>query len=53
MDQYQKARLQKLQSIMDRYGKLPPGVQSHTDRIFPAVAIYLTVKKNCGGRNRI
>ena len=43
-----KESTEKLQSIMDRYGKLPPGVQSHTDRIFLAAAIYLTVKKNCG-----
>ncbi len=38
----------KLQSILDHYGELPPGVQSHTNSIFPSAAIYLTVKKKYG-----
>lgn len=42
-----KKATEKLQSIMDQYGELPSGVRSHTDKIFPAAAIYLTVKESC------
>ncbi len=38
----------RLQAIMDHYGKLPSGIQSHTNSIFPAAAIYLTVKEKYG-----
>lgn len=38
----------RLQAILNHYGELPTGVQSHTDSIFPAAAVYLTVKKKCG-----
>ena len=39
----------KLDSIMEQYGLLPKGVKMHTDKIFPAAAVYLTVKDAVGG----
>jgi hypothetical protein len=39
----------KLDSIMEQYGSLPKGVKMHTDKIFPAAAVYLTVKDAVGG----
>ncbi len=38
----------RLQLILNKYGELPAGVQSHTDSIFPAAAVYLTVKEKYG-----
>jgi len=38
----------KLQSILDKYGELPAGVQSHTDSIFPAASVYQTVREKHG-----
>lgn len=38
----------RLAEIMTKYGSLPKGVQTHTSRIFPAAAIYLTVKTENG-----
>ena len=42
------ASTKKLQTILERYSELPEGVQSHADSIFPAAAVYLTVKKKYG-----
>ena len=39
----------KLDSIMEQYGSLPKGVKMHTDKIFPAAAVYLTAKDAVGG----
>ena len=39
----------KLDSIIKQYGSLPKGVKMHTDKIFPAAAIYLTAKDAVGG----
>ena len=39
----------KLDSIMEQYGLLPKGVKMHTDKIFPAAAVYLTAKDAVGG----
>ena len=39
----------KLDSIMEQYGSLPKAVKMHTDKIFPAAAVYLTVKDAVGG----
>jgi len=39
----------KLDSIMEQYDSLPKGVKMHTDKIFPAAAVYLTVKDAVGG----
>ncbi len=44
---WQKAAA-KLDSIMNQYASLPAGVQMHTERIFPAAAIYLTAKDVIG-----
>jgi len=38
----------KLDSIMNQYGSLPRGVQMHTERIFPAAAVYLTATDAVG-----
>ena len=38
----------RLEAIQNRYGKLPKGVQVHADKIFPAAAVYLTVKEALG-----
>ena len=43
-----KVATKKLNAILNKYGELPKGVQSHTDSIFPAAAVYLTVKRKCG-----
>ncbi len=43
-----QASTDRLQSIIDRYGELPKGVQNHTNSIFPAAAVYLTVKEKYG-----
>ncbi len=40
----------KLREVLKHYGELPAGVQSHTDSIFPAASIYLTVKERAGER---
>lgn len=34
--------------ILTKYGDLPKGVRPHADRIFPAAAIYLTIKEELG-----
>ena len=39
---------EKLDETMSRYGSLPKGVLTHTDKIFPAAAIYLTLKDAVG-----
>ena len=39
---------EKLEEIMNRYPSLPKGVRMHTDRIFPAAAVYLTLKEPVG-----
>ena len=44
---WQKAAV-KLDSIMKQYASLPAGVQMHTERIFPAAAVYLTAKNVIG-----
>ena len=44
---WQKATA-RLNEIQDKYGALPKGLQPHTDRIFPAAAIYLTIKDELG-----
>ena len=38
----------RLDEIRTRYGTLPKGVRTHTDKIFPAAAVYLTVKEELG-----
>ena len=38
----------KLDETMNRYDSLPKGVLMHTDKIFPATAIYLTLKDAIG-----
>ena len=38
-------RLAEIQAI---YGPIPKGVRGHTDKIFPAAAVYLTVKEELG-----
>ena len=38
----------RLEAIQNRYGKLSKGVQGHADKIFPAAAVYLTVKEALG-----
>lgn len=38
----------KLDSIMNQHASLPRGVQMHTERIFPAAAVYLTAKDVIG-----
>ena len=39
----------KLAMLLDQYESLPKGVRFHTDsRIFPAAAIYLTLKESLG-----
>ena len=43
-----KVATKKLNAILNKYGDLPKGVQSHTNSIFPAAAVYLTVKRKCG-----
>ena len=43
-----QASTKRLQNILDKYGELSSGVQSHTDSIFPAAAVYLTVKEKHG-----
>ena len=40
--------IDRLSSIIDKYGRLPKGVQSHTNSIFPAAAVYLTLKEKYG-----
>ena len=40
---------ERLDRILQRYSSLPKGLQIHTrDRIFPAAAIYLTLKDELG-----
>ena len=46
-DLWQKAAI-KLDSIINQYGPLPKGLRVHTERIFPAAAIYLTAKDIVG-----
>ncbi len=43
-----KQATEKLDETMNRYGSLPKGVLMHTDKIFPAAAIYLTLKDAVG-----
>ncbi len=46
---WQKAT-EKLDTILNRYRSLPKGMKMHTrDRIFPAAAVYLTLKDAVGG----
>ena len=45
---WQKAT-EKLDTILNRYRSLPKGMKMHTrDRIFPAAAVYLTLKDAVG-----
>ena len=44
---WQKAEV-RLNEILNKYGTLPGGLRTHTDRIFPAAAIYLTIKDELG-----
>ena len=41
----------KLDSIMEQYGLLPKGVKMHTDKIFPAAAVWFIAqgRKNAHG----
>ena len=43
-----KKATDRLREIQRRYAPLPKGVQMHTDKIFPAAAIYLTAKEELG-----
>ena len=43
-----KKATDRLREIRRRYAPLPKGVQMHADKIFPAAAIYLTVKEEIG-----
>nr|MCR5403309.1 L-2-amino-thiazoline-4-carboxylic acid hydrolase [Butyrivibrio sp.] len=45
-----RASTERLQSILAQYNDLPAGVQSHTDSIFPAAAVYMTVKEKYGDK---
>lgn len=47
-DELWKKAAVRLDSIMNQYVSLPKGVQMHTERIFPAAAIYLTAKDAVG-----
>ncbi len=38
----------RLEQIQNQYGEIPKGVRGHTDKIFPAAAVYLTVKEELG-----
>ncbi len=38
----------RLEQIRNQYGEIPKGVRGHTDKIFPAAAVYLTVKEELG-----
>ena len=38
----------RLGEIRTKYGTLPKGIRAHTDKIFPAAAVYLTVKEELG-----
>lgn len=38
----------RLAGIQAKYGPIPKGVRGHTDKIFPAAAVYLTVKEELG-----
>ncbi len=38
----------RLQQIRNQYGEIPKGIRGHTDKIFPAAAVYLTVKEELG-----
>ncbi len=41
----------RLAALMDQYASLPKGVRFHTEKkIFPAAAIYLTLKESVGQR---
>ena len=42
----------RLDEIRTRYGTLPKGVRAHTDKIFPAAAVYLTVREELDRRRR-
>lgn len=47
-DELWKQAAVRLDEIQNRYGELPKGVQGHADKIFPAAAVYLTVKEALG-----
>ncbi|MCR5747918.1 MAG: L-2-amino-thiazoline-4-carboxylic acid hydrolase [Lachnospiraceae bacterium] len=47
-DSLWEATRDKLQTVLDKYGDLPAGVQSHTNSIFPAAAVYQTVREKYG-----
>ena len=48
-DELWKKATEKLERILDEHGSRPKGVRIHTDsRIFPAAAVYLTVKEELG-----
>ena len=47
-DELWKKATERLSEIQKRYGELPRGMQPHINRIFPAAAIYLTVKEELG-----
>ncbi len=48
-DELWKKATGELDAILGRYSSLPEGVRMHTDsRIFPAAAVYLTVKEELG-----
>ncbi len=49
-DELWKKSTEKLSEIQKRYGEIPKGVQTHANRIFPAAAIYLTVKEELGDK---
>lgn len=51
-DELWKRATGKLSDILVRYSSLPDGVRMHTDnKIFPAAAVYLTVKDEIGQSN--
>ena len=41
---------EKLSEIMKHYGELPKGLRPHINKIFPAAAVYLTVKEELGDK---
>ena len=43
-----KKATDRLREIQRRYEPIPKGVRMHVDKIFPAAAIYLTVKEELG-----
>ncbi len=47
-DELWKKATKRLSEIQERYGELPKGIQPHANKIFPAAAIYLSVKEELG-----